>query len=98
MPTAQERRIIEAMYGGGIGGTGGVVTSGGGSADSTKECKSEGVTFGKLMIPSVLFFALGMPFVDKFISGKISAPTLIILAIKTGLFMLILVVMQLIGF
>lgn len=51
----------------------------------------------RLLISSGVFFALGLPFVDSFIKGLISASDVVILAIKTGLFLLILIVLQLIG-
>ena len=50
----------------------------------------------KLLVYGVVFFVLSMPFVDNFIKGKISASNIVILAIKTGIFLLILILTQLI--
>lgn len=51
----------------------------------------------RLLISGGMFFALGLPFVDSFIKGLITASDVVILAIKTGLFLLILIVLQLFG-
>ncbi|MGL4356645.1 MAG: hypothetical protein ACRCTP_22870 [Aeromonas popoffii] len=51
----------------------------------------------KLVIPGLFFFVLGMPFVDNFLKGLITTSDLVLLAIKTGLFLALLVVAQLLG-
>lgn len=51
----------------------------------------------RLIVPGVAFFVLSMPFVDKFLRDKITASDIVLLAIKTGLFLAILLVAQLLG-
>jgi hypothetical protein len=51
----------------------------------------------RLIIPGVAFFILSMPFVDRFLKDKITASDLILLVIKTGLFLAIMLVAQLFG-
>lgn len=51
----------------------------------------------KLIIPGIVFFVLSMPFIDNFLKGIITASDIVLLAIKTGLFIAILLVAQLIG-
>lgn len=51
----------------------------------------------KLFVAGGAFFALSLPFVDSFIKGKISASSMVVLAIKTGVFILILVLVQIMG-
>lgn len=51
----------------------------------------------KLIVPGILFFILSMPFIDKFLRDKITASNLVLLVIKTGLFLAILIIAQLFG-
>ena len=51
----------------------------------------------KLVIPGILFFVLSLPFVDSLLKGMITTSDLIHLVIKTGLFLALLLVAQLLG-
>lgn len=51
----------------------------------------------KFIISGVVFFVLNLPFVDKFLKDKISASDMVILAVKTGLFLVVLMLTQLMG-
>lgn len=62
-----------------------------GTAASAASCNSP----LKLIVSGLVFFILSLPFVETFLKGKISASDMVILAIKTGLFLLALIVVQL---
>lgn len=51
----------------------------------------------KFIVSGIVFFVLNLPFVDTFLKEKISASDLVILAIKTGLFLLVIVLTQFLG-
>jgi hypothetical protein len=51
----------------------------------------------RLIIPGVAFFVLSLPFVDKFLKEKIAASDIVLLVVKTGLFLAIMLVAQLFG-
>lgn len=48
----------------------------------------------RLLVSGIVFFILNLPIVDNFIKSKISATDSVILAVKTGLFLLVLVIVQ----
>jgi len=51
----------------------------------------------KLLIPGLLFFALSLPFVDKLLKGVITTSDLVLLVIKTGIFLGLLLIAQLLN-
>jgi len=51
----------------------------------------------KFILSGVIFFVLSMPFVDTFLKEKISASEIVIIAIKTGIFLVVLMLTQLMG-
>lgn len=59
--------------------------------------KSPSYSYPGLVVPGILFFVLSLPFVDNFLSEKISASEFVLLAIKTGLFLLLLLAFKLFG-
>lgn len=56
-----------------------------------------GVSLSSLIIPGILFFVLSLPFVDKFIRKYLSTSDILLLSVKTGIFVLLLMILQLIG-
>lgn len=80
-PTTQDKRVMAALFG---------------TPPSENQKTSKIAFLSKLLVPSGLFFVLSLPFVDTFLKGKITASDMVILAIKTGLFMMIMLVFQLI--
>jgi hypothetical protein len=58
---------------------------------------SAGYEIKKLIVPGALFLALSLPFVDRLLKGVITTSDLVLLVIKTGLFLALLLVAQLFG-
>ena len=50
-----------------------------------------------LIVPGILFFLLSLPFFDNIIKNVVTASDTIILLIKTGLFLLLLLIAQIFG-
>lgn len=54
-------------------------------------------SFGSLIVPGALFFALSLPFVDRALRKYITASDVLLLAIKTAIFLFALLLFQFIG-
>ena len=48
-----------------------------------------------LIVPSILFFALSLPIADTMLNKFITTSNIVLLAIKTGIFILLLLICQL---
>lgn len=81
----QEAKVLAAMYQSNTPGT----------TDPKAPAPKSSVL--KYILSGAVFFVLSMPSVDQLLKSKITASDTMILAIKTGIFLLILLILNLMG-